>query len=472
MSRFLKHFFIYGLGSIIGKIAAIFLLPLYTNVLTQKEYGALAIIIAAKGILDIFVNLNIHSGVAREYYECNNRNKLVSTGFWSILLFSFSTIGLIFFTKGFWIDTVLDISGYERAFALMLLTLPLGSLFSFFGILTRFGQQPLQYSIGSILQIVIQIIFTILFVLVFRRGIEGVLYGMIIGHSFGFIFYFLVIRANIKITFDRYQLKKILNYSLPTLPAILAAWIDSSLGQVLIGNYVSLESAGVYSIALRLASVYLFFHTAFRNVWEPYVFENYKKDNFKNDLYKLFKYTSFVLVLISLHLALLSKELILLFSNNSYLKASEYLVLLTFPFSLTILMQFVEIGPKISRKTKYISYATISGSTLNLILLFSLLPTLGVIIVPISLSISKLIAYIMMSRITYRELKYSFPYFPIILIVIITLIGHFFIVNIKLPTYVSVLFLLTADIGLLIYYFPSIKNRLKLKHETKTVNHK
>ena len=39
MQKFFKQFFIYGFASVLGKIAAVFLLPLYTNVLSKEEYG-------------------------------------------------------------------------------------------------------------------------------------------------------------------------------------------------------------------------------------------------------------------------------------------------------------------------------------------------------------------------------------------------------------------------------------------------
>ena len=40
MWSFIKDFFIYGFASVLGKIAAIFLMPIYTNILTKEEYGA------------------------------------------------------------------------------------------------------------------------------------------------------------------------------------------------------------------------------------------------------------------------------------------------------------------------------------------------------------------------------------------------------------------------------------------------
>ena len=56
MNNFFKDFFIYGFASIVGKVVAIFLIPVYTNVLTQEEYGAMALIVSCKGLIDLISN--------------------------------------------------------------------------------------------------------------------------------------------------------------------------------------------------------------------------------------------------------------------------------------------------------------------------------------------------------------------------------------------------------------------------------
>lgn len=82
MLEFIKKFFIYGLASILGKMIAVFLMPIYTDIFSVEEYGVMAVIMGCKGIIDLISNLNIHSGVARDYYEVGkDKYKLISTGF-------------------------------------------------------------------------------------------------------------------------------------------------------------------------------------------------------------------------------------------------------------------------------------------------------------------------------------------------------------------------------------------------------
>jgi O-antigen/teichoic acid export membrane protein len=158
MFRFFKDFLLYGVTSVLAKIIAIFLMPVYTSVLTQEEYGAMALITSCKGIIDIISNLNIHSAVAREYYEENiNRKRLVSTGFFSILSLSLFVLIVMLISNNFWSSTILELpEQYSLAFCIMLCTLPAGSLFSYFSILTReVFFETIKAAISSIIAILV-----------------------------------------------------------------------------------------------------------------------------------------------------------------------------------------------------------------------------------------------------------------------------------------------------------------------------
>lgn len=428
MLKFLKQFFIYGIASVLGKIAAVFLLPLYTNVLSQEEYGALAMITAVKGIIDLFSNLNIHSGVARDYYEKDiDRIKIISTGFFSIIFFSLLFMSILLFTRDFWISNILNVENYEKAFVVMLFTIPAGSLFSYFAILTRYRQKAVLYSVGSLMQLGIQIALTVYFILVKKTGIVGVFYGILVGEFVGIVYFFFLNREYIKFTFNKTLLDRVLKYSLPTLPAIAAIWADSNIGQLLIGKYISLADAGIYSIALRISSVYLLIRQAFGNVWLPFVYENLNKKSFEKDVIKIFNAATIALLLLSLNISILSDYIVLLLSMPNYLAAGKLLIILTIPMSISILNQFATIGPSISRKTKYISYANITGTIVNLMGLALSLPRYGVVTVPFCLMLSSLMVYFFTTHYTKKEISLQFPRVNVLIILSTILCIYFFI---------------------------------------------
>lgn len=430
MFKFFKDFFIYGIASVLSKIIAVFLMPVYTSVLTREEYGAMALIVSCKGIIDLFSNLNIHSGIARDYYEKDvNRSRLVSTGFYSILTLSISILCILIITKNFWTESVLELpQKYDFAFLLMLLSIPAGSILSYFSILTRFKKKPILYTIGSLIQILIQISISVIGVVVLRYGIVSVFVGVLIAELFGIIYFAFINREYIELSFEWKYLKRALLYAIPTLPAILAGWIDTSVGQIFINKYVSMEDLGVYSIALQFASIFTLISIGLNNTWGPFLYENYTKEGFKKQVNDLFTIIVLGLTIVSVTISLLSKELVLLLSNSSYINAAEYIVLLCIPMAVYLLFPIVSSGISISRDTKYIGIAYVAGSLINILFLLLLMPKMGIIIVPISLALSRIVSYIIQYIVTKRKGILILPSKYIVFLIAVCIVMYFVVI--------------------------------------------
>lgn len=466
MFRFFKDFFIYGFASIISKLVAVFLMPIYTSILTQEEYGAMALITSAKGIIDLFSNLNIHSGIARDYNEEGiDRTKLVSTGFFSILIISLFVMGIMIYTQSFWQEKVLSLDKcYSTAFFIMLLTIPAGSTLSYFSIITRFKRKPVLYSIGTLIQLFIQISVSIVGVVYLRYGIASIFAGILCGEIFGIVYFSYINRSSIKFTFNKEYIKRALKFAIPTLPAILAGWIDSSMGQIIIGKYISKTDLGIYSIALQLSSVFSFINIALHNVWGPYLYENYKKNDFIKELKKLYIIIVLVLTLIAIGVSLMSKEIILLLSNSSYLDASKYFTLLCIPMCIYLLFPIATSGINISRDTKYIGISYIIGSLMNIIFMFILMPRVGINSVPIALGVSRMITYYTLYQISKKKGIIVLPN-GILLLLIISVSICYFIVYMEIDVIYRIIIVAMVSITVIMYLakYTNIKEILALK---------
>ena len=241
MKKFLSQFLIYGCASMLSKIAAVFLMPLYTSILTTGEYGAMAMIASCSGVLGIVANFNIHSGIARDYFEDGvDRKKLVSTGFFSILSCSLMMFLVMFISRRTWTN-MLGLQSFETAFVIMLANIPAFSLQSYFSILTRYKNKPILFVIGTVTALILQISLSIYLVLVRDAGINGILFAECFANVYCTIFFLIVNREFIGLTFDNVLIKRALVFAIPTLPATLAWWIDASLDNLSVfTNYHSL----------------------------------------------------------------------------------------------------------------------------------------------------------------------------------------------------------------------------------------
>lgn len=452
MKQFFKDFAVYGIASVVGKVAAILLMPVYTSILTREEYGVMALITSCKGIIDLVSNLNIHSGIARDYYETQNRNSLVSTGFFSILLLSLFVLCIGLSTTDFWAYNVLKIDKrFLPAFVLMLFSIPCGSLQSYFAILTRFNKKSTLFAIGSIIQVLVSILISIVGVVVLRKGISSVFFGLVVSEVVATVFFAIVNKQFLSFSFDFTLLKRALLFSIPTLPAILAGWMDSSIGQIVIGRFVSMESLGVYSVALSFVSVFTLISNAFNNVWSPYLYENYSKDCFRSEVNKVFRLLLVGVIYLSVLLSLFSKELVLLLSNNGYVEAAKYIIMLCFPVCVYLFFPVGASGITISRNTKYIGLSYMFGSLLNLIMLLLVVPRAGIIAVPLCLAVSRVVTYFGMYIVSERHLQLNLPNYLFFVLLILLCLCYFIVVK-EVSLIIRVGIMLLSTVCVLLYF--------------------
>src|ERR671934_2065121 len=85
LKELLRHSAIYGLGSIVARILAVLLLPLYTRYLTPRDYGAIETLIALSAVLVTILRGGISSAFFRFYFDSReeaHRVRVVRTSFW------------------------------------------------------------------------------------------------------------------------------------------------------------------------------------------------------------------------------------------------------------------------------------------------------------------------------------------------------------------------------------------------------
>jgi len=70
LRELVQHTAVYGLGPVLGQVAAVLLLPLYTNLLLPADYGTLEIIVLVGVFMNVFVGLQTATQVLRSYHAC------------------------------------------------------------------------------------------------------------------------------------------------------------------------------------------------------------------------------------------------------------------------------------------------------------------------------------------------------------------------------------------------------------------
>src|SRR5215207_11162619 len=85
MTRLGRHSAVYGLGGIVSRVLAVFLLPLYTRYLDTADLGAVGLVVALSAVLVTILRAGISSAFFRFYFDSTDpaqRRLVVRTSFW------------------------------------------------------------------------------------------------------------------------------------------------------------------------------------------------------------------------------------------------------------------------------------------------------------------------------------------------------------------------------------------------------
>ena len=322
-----KDIVIYTVGNLAQRAVILFLLPLYTNVLSVSEYGLFETIAVTSQILVFIMDLGMSRSVLRYYARYQNdlqaRSKLVIT---ALLLMTLS--GVFILTIGIIGQSTFSslLFGDSQLTQVLFWTL-IVSLFQTFNlwifILFRAKRETGKYIIVSLLNLLALTIVNIILVRYLQLGIMGVLYSQAIVYFAITIFYLPGILKDSRKYFgvSIALAKQLFNFGFPLIFTTAGMLIINSMDRYFLLHYRGLEDVGIYSLGIRIANIFsMLTVTPFQLAWGPFLFEKEKED-IRALASRFFTYFLFVLALGVTVFLLFSEEIILLFSSETFLAA-------------------------------------------------------------------------------------------------------------------------------------------------------
>jgi O-antigen/teichoic acid export membrane protein len=395
LRRLARHSAIYGLGGLVSRILAIVLLPLYTKYLPPDAYGRVETVTAATAVATILLQMGISTAFFRFYFDFKEparRLVVVRTSFWFTMGMATLglVLGLVFATPIAHLLQLGDDPSLVRAGAVGLWAATnyaqLTSLF-------RVEERSVAYAIASVANVLITIAAMILFVAVFQWGAIG----LIVGNFTGTLCVYLVLLAyrheQLGFQFDRALLRRMQAFGMPLVPSALALWVITFVDRLFVAHYKGQGEVGVYSVAIKVASVVTFVMVAFRTAWPAFAYsiedDREARRTYAFVLTYLLAFASWV----SLGLGALAPWLVrLLTSNPAYQRAQEGVGVLAFAFTIYAGYTVLAIGSGRARRTQLNWVVTGIGAAVNIGVNFLLIPRWGMV----GAAISTLVAYVVL----------------------------------------------------------------------------
>ena len=379
LRAFLKDSAIYAIPTLASRGLALFLIPLYTRVLSPADYGSLDLFMAFAGIVALTVALEVQQSVARFYQqEPSPERKMLyaSSAFWLSLLNNsiFAVLALAFLSSI--APLIMGREGLETAFAIGIGQIWITSVLYMVQGQLRWQLRSVKYAIVSLVMVFATAAISVWTTMFLRWGLVGLMLGNAVGVVPACLLGLWWSRDSIRFRVNLSALMEMLRYSLPLVVSSVAVWLNIYIDRLMINHFLSIEDVGLYGIAYRLAAVSSVMMIAFQSALTPLVYAHFNDSNTPHELARLFRYFVFLALAFCLALSIFSIDVLTLMTTPEYYASAPTVALLA-PAALLTSMYVFAPGIAIAKKTHLMIWINVCGAIFNVALNLTLIPLLG-----------------------------------------------------------------------------------------------
>lgn len=393
----------YQFGDILAKGLALLTLPLYTRHLGTKSYGAAESLLTAVILTSILLRAGVGEAFIRFYFndaDTARRDRVART--------ATATVA--------WTTTVASLLAVAFAGELskpllgrhdpLLIDCAILGLWAFTNLemayaQLRVDQRTRAYVYASGANVAMTVAFTVVLVVFANQGARGLLLGNFGASAVALLGLWWVLRRRFSLRVRLSDLRAMLRFGLPTVPADASVYALQVVDRFYLLRVYSEGSAGLYAVALKLATVVFVAVRGFQYAWPPLAY-SIESDEEAAKLYSLVAtYYTLATGVVVCGVTLLGRWMVRLLAAPAYFDAYKALPWLALGWALYGLYLVIVVIAGRARVTTRNFPAAAAGLAVNVALLLLLIPHGGANLGIAGASIALCGAYAVMLAVMY-----------------------------------------------------------------------
>ncbi len=380
LRRLSRHSAIYGIGGLVSRVVALFLLPLYTNYLTPRDYGKIETLLALTTVMGLLLRAGITSAFFRFYFDAEDddgRLSVLRTSFWFTMGAATLGLALLLVFAGPVSQLLFDTDGAANLVRAVGVSLWATVNYEQLTALFRVEERSLAFVVASLTNVFITIGATLALVVVYDKGPMGVIVGNFTGTLVVYLSLLGYRREQLGLQFDRGLLREMNRFGLPLVPTALFLWVTNFSDRFFLLKLADAEEVGLYSVGVRVASAMVLLLTAFRTAWPAFAYSIRDEGEARRTYAFVLSYLTVITAWVALALTLFSPWIVDLLTKPTFSESSRVVGPLAFSTVSYAAYIVIAIGVGRSRRTQFNWVVTAAGAAVNFGLNILLIPSYG-----------------------------------------------------------------------------------------------
>jgi len=386
---------IYGLGTIIPRLLNYFLVPFYTRVFAQGDYGQITELYAWVALVMVVLTYGMETAFFR-YAESEKDSKSVfNTATAALLITSVLFVVFVIIFLGN-LTSAIQYEGHKEYILLLALVVAIDAFTSIPFAYLRFKNKAKRFSTIKIVSVVVNVVLNFTFILFipsfFGESIQDLSFFdgdnnivlVFLANLFSSGISLLLLLPELKgfrLKIDFALLKKMLSYGLPILVIGIGIIVSEVSDKILLRYFLpdketAHQQIGIYGANYKLAILMMLFIQMFRYAAEPFFFRESSKKDAKEIYSKVMSYfvifTWFIFLGVTLYIDVFKYFI----GPNYWVGLKIVPVVLAAKLFLGVFYN-LSLWYKLTNKTIYGAVIALIGAGLVIIMNVILIPKMG-----------------------------------------------------------------------------------------------
>ncbi len=370
-----KNVLLFTLSNFVPKVLAFFLIPIYTSCLSTTDYGLADLITTTASLFIPILTLDIQDAVLRFTMD----DKKDAKGVFSISL-KINSIGLavaVFILFIIYCLNIFDVPGYFYSF--LIFNYFLNALFNSVNLFCRGIDRVKTVVTASIINSVLTLSCNILFLVTFKLGIIGYLLANILGifASIIYMFFSAHLYKYMRWKTDKKLKWEMIQYSFPLIFSVVAWWVNSASDRYILTWMCGVSISGLYAISYKIPNLLSMFQNIFAQAWSISAIKDYDKNDSDGFVGRTYTFMNFSMCALCSVIMIFNVFISKILYAGDFGEAWKFVPPLLLSVVFNAMALFIGSIFTAVKDTKTLSFTTIFGAVINIILNFILIHHFG-----------------------------------------------------------------------------------------------